>query len=114
MTPADLIEIIRGHLATVLQEDDYDVQSGDATTAELYTDTWTIHLDGAGGFLAIDDEPDNTSAYTGALERALGQPIIAALTVTDQESAGALSTRLRQTADPLSLALADLLTGDRG
>lgn len=104
-------------LGAVLEEDAFDVLLGideEAPEAlEVTTDAWTLHIaswPGGEAFIALDSEPEGEeqAEQNVALRTALGGAI-AALASVDDAAAGALSTALRASGDPLSDRLAALL-----
>jgi hypothetical protein len=113
-----LAAVLGHHLASVLAADEFDVVPGDAPgEVEAMTDDWTLHIerwpDGP-AFLALDDEPDDPAALGEAIIEVMSAPVVAALAAVDRDVAGALSTALRASADPLSLVLARIMGEDQG
>lgn len=76
-------------------------------------DAWTLYLSGwpgpATAFVAIEDEPAedaDAETITAAWRSVVPEPAIAAMSMTDMELEGALSTALDASGDPLSQSIA--------
>ena len=88
------------------------VQDEDSGDLEVRSDTWTLAMQGIPptvAFFAIDDEPDDTSQLDAALRSATAAGDMQALQQLNRTLDGAIATALRQSGDPLSIALADKL-----
>ena len=83
---------------------------------DLVADDWTLHLDGWPGprevWLVVDDEPEDPDPATARdlLFGLLDPGRLAALRAVDARLGGTVTATLRQSGDPLSMALAGLVT----
>lgn len=106
-----LVETVQRHLNTVLKPIDFDITDGPGENEiDISTDDWTIHLEGAWGFLAVDEEPEESAAFLKARRAAMSEPVERALAQADQELGGALSDALSVSSDPFTLDFVAALT----
>ncbi|MCC6793176.1 MAG: hypothetical protein IT336_15945 [Thermomicrobiales bacterium] len=107
-----IVETVRPRLLEVMDEPEFDlVVSDNGTELDITTDHWTLHLEGGGGFLAIDDEPAETPAYAAARRAVMTERVERALAAADRELDGAISSALTATGDPFSLDFVSALRG---
>ena len=97
--------VIRSHLQAVLGGDEFDVAAGDDGTLDVATDHWTVHLEAGGGFLAIDDEPEEPAQFAAARRKVLNEKVERALALADRELGGAITAALTASGDPFTLDL---------
>ena len=115
MDADEFIEELNDALARSLDDDAYDVTvNDDDGTIELATDEWTLVIESwpAGiAYLALDDEPDasDPDALNEALAQLIG-PARAPLAAVNGSADGQLVAALTRTRDPLSNALARVLS----
>jgi hypothetical protein len=110
MTPADLTATIERALVSVLDVEDFELtESFDGKGIDVSGDDWTWHVEDGLSYLAIDDEPDDPSAFPSAIEKNLTGPVIAALQAIDPATRIVLCDLLAASGDPISLAFVDLL-----
>jgi hypothetical protein len=110
MTPADLTATIERALLTVLDVDDFELtESFGGKGIDVSGDDWTWHVEDDFSFLAIDEEPDDPTAYPAAIEKNLTESVIAALQGIDPATRVVLCDLLAASGDPISLAFVDLL-----
>jgi hypothetical protein len=104
VTTIELIETVRSHLNTVLKPIDFDITEGPGENElDISTDDWTIHLEGAWGFIAVDEEPEESAAFLKARRAAMSEQVERAIAAADRELGGALSDALSVSADPFTL-----------
>jgi hypothetical protein len=104
MELAYLAEVIGRHLLQVYRVVDFDVVMAEGDEAvDFTTDHWTIHLERGSGFLAIDHEPDEASAYAGARREVMTEAVERAIVAADKELRGVLSAALEASRDPFTL-----------
>jgi hypothetical protein len=109
-----LIEVVSRHLLSVMNQTDFDVvPADDGEQLDISTDHWTLHLEGAGGFLAIDEEPIEPAAFAPARRAVMSDKVERALVAADRELDGALSTALTVSGDPFSLDFVSVLTDEQ-
>ena len=110
MSPAELTAIIEQALQTVLPVEDFELtESFDGNGIDVSGDDWTWHVEDDFAYLAIDDEPDDASAYAAAIEKHLTASVISALRQIDPATLIVLCDRLAASGDPISLVFADML-----
>jgi hypothetical protein len=117
MHAAELIDHLEPALTAALGDEGFDLEHDEESGAiELATDDWTLVLeDWPSGiaFLALDDEPvAQTAADLHLALKALIGAALGPLAEANRATDGGLGTALKRTSDPLSNALAALLTGD--
>ena len=104
-------EVVCRHLLTVMDRSDFDVVPAEGGgELDITTDHWTLHLENAGGFLAIDEEPVEPAAFATARRAVMSDKVERALAAADRELDGALTTALAASGDPFSLDFAAALT----
>lgn len=111
------VPVLRTHLQAVMREGDFDVAADAGSgTLDIATDHWTVHLEEGGGFLAIDDEPEEPARYAAARRAVMSEKVEHALALADRELGGAISSILSASGDPFTLdfvvALASRSGGD--
>ena len=112
----------REAFAVAIAAGDVSLIPDDAGGLDVVADDWTLHLDGWPGpreaWLAADDEPENPDSATARalLLDALDAATLAALSALNLRLGDRLTFTLRESGDPLSAALADLMPrhGDVG
>ena len=76
----------------------------------MVAETWTLHLEGWPdrplGWLALDEEPEDTKELRAARIAAMGSEAMTALIQADAQLNGGIRGALIATDDPLSLDLA--------
>jgi hypothetical protein len=103
-------------LKEVLDPDEFDVALGvasDTRELDLATDDWTIHLEGwpeTVGWLAIDDEPEDSSQFDSARRAVMPESVEQAIAQADREVGGSLSRALATSNDPFTMALVSAVT----
>jgi hypothetical protein len=85
------------------------VVADDASSLDITTDHWTLHFEGGGGFLAIDDEPDHPSTYAAARRAVMSEAVERAFAAADRALDGAIRSALTATGDAFSLDFAAAL-----
>jgi hypothetical protein len=109
-----ITEVVCRHLVSVMDRTDFDVIPAEGgRELDISTDHWTLHLEGAGGFLAIDDEPTEPAAFAAARRAVMSEKVERALAAADRELDGALSTALTASADPFSLDFVAVLSDEQ-
>jgi len=99
-----LIETIQRQLNTVLKPIDFDITEGPGENElDISTDDWTIHLEGAWGFLAVDEEPEESAEFLKARRAAMSESVEQAIADADAELGGAISDALSVSGDPFTL-----------
>lgn len=112
---ASLADVVGRHLSMVLEPSDFDiVPAADGHALDISTDHWTLHLEAAGGFLAIDEEPVDPATFAAARRAVMSERVERALAAADRELGAAISSALAVTADPFSLDFVDALTRSAG
>jgi hypothetical protein len=100
-----IVEVVRAHLSPVIGASAFDAGIDETGEGEIAADAWTMTLlASGGGFLAADDEPDHAAAYPEAIHKLFPDKVLRALAAADGELGGALTARLAELADPLTLA----------
>lgn len=110
MDSETFVRTTRALLLTVMREDDFDVTSGEDGSLDVSTDHWTVHLESGGGFLAIDDEPEEPSLYAAARRAVMSERVERALALADRELDGAMSAALAASGDPFTLSFVAALS----
>jgi hypothetical protein len=103
-----LTEVLRPHLRSVMSETEFDITPGEAAL-DISTDHWTIHLEGHGGFLAIDEEPADKAAFQVARRAVMSEKVEQALAAADRDLDGSLSEALTTSGDPFTLDFVDAI-----
>jgi hypothetical protein len=107
----EIARVLRTHLLTVMDEDDFDlVIGGSDGSLDLSTDDWSIHLEHERGFLAIDDEPADAASFARSRRAVMSEAVEHALAAADVELGGALSAALTATGDPFTLDFVSALS----
>ena len=114
MDARELIDALDVALTNAVGKDGFDLDLDEESGAiELATDEWTLVLENwpnGIGFLALDDDSDGGDA--SELATIIG-PALDGLHGVDIEADGAIAAALRRTSDPISNALATLLSTER-
>jgi homoserine kinase len=95
-------------LRTVLDPDEFDVTPATTGDLDVSTDDWTLHIENwpnGPAWLAIDDEPDDASAYTAARRQVMSEEVERALAEADQAVARGLTRALQASSDPFTIGL---------
>lgn len=109
-----LREVVSRHLRSVMDETDFDVvPTEDGNELDISTDHWTLHLEGAGGFLAIDEEPAEPAAFAAARRAVMSEKVERALAAANRELNGVLTTALIASGDPFSLDFVAALSDEQ-
>lgn len=98
-------EQARERLSAVLSPADFDVTVEDGQAIEIATDDWTLRIEGwpdGIGWLAIDDEPDDPTAYGQARRSVMSEAVERALADVDRLLGGAIVRSLLASGDPFS------------
>jgi hypothetical protein len=103
-----LTEVLRPHLRAAMSETEFDIIPGEGAL-DISTDHWTIHLEGEGGFLAIDEEPADMAAFRAARRAVMSEKVEQALAAADRDLGGALSEALTTSGDPFTLDFVDAI-----
>ncbi len=107
-------EAMQRHLGMVLKPIDFDITDGPGENeVDVSTDDWTIHLEGAWGFLAVDEEPEESAAFFKARRAAMSESVERAIAQADEELGGALSDALAISGDPFTLDFVAVLARHR-
>ena len=109
----EFVRIVTTQLLTVMSGDEFDVVAGDDGSLDVSTDHWTIHVESGGGFLAIDDEPEEAGQFAAARRKVMTEKVERALALADRELAGALSAALTASGDPFTLDFVAALANHR-
>lgn len=111
-----VIEVMNAALLSVMERTDFDLlPSEDGHELDITTDTWTIHLnDAGGGFFAIDDEPVEAVAYAAARRQSLAEKVERVIAAADRELGGVIVAAMKTTGDPFSLEFAAALEAIAG
>jgi hypothetical protein len=108
-----LAEALAAALRTVFDPDEFDITQGVPGELDVSTDDWTLHIDQSPSgvaWLAIDDEPDDPSAYTAARRQVMSEEVERALSEADRAVGGALTRALEASDDPFSAHFATALS----
>jgi hypothetical protein len=103
---ARLAAALTAALRTVLDPDEFDVTPAPAGALDVATDDWTLRFEDwpiGPAWLAIDDEPDDPSAYASARRRVMSEAVERALAEADRAVGGALTRALRASGDPFTV-----------
>jgi hypothetical protein len=115
MTDRDTMSVASEVFAALIARGEVDVvASEDAAGIEIQADSWTLAVEGAVAFLAIDDEPASVEEMTNALEGLIEPDDLAAIRELDRRLEGGLRVALQQSGDLLSMELATLLAEEPG
>lgn len=98
-----------------LDADEFDlIVEEDAST--IAADDWSLRFESHTGdlaWLAIDTEPDDPRQYEAVLHRVVTKATRHMLSAIDRESDGRLTTLLKASGDPFSIAFATTIEGTR-
>jgi hypothetical protein len=108
-----IVATLTAALRTVLDLDEFDVTPGTTGDLDVSTDDWTLHIENwpnGPAWLAIDDEPDDPSAYTTARRQVMNEEVERALAEADRAVGGALTRALQASGDPFTTDSANALS----
>jgi hypothetical protein len=110
MSPTELTATIEQALQTVLDVEDYELtESFDGQGIDVSGDDWTWHVEDELSYLALDDEPEDESARSAAIEKNLTKPVIEAIRGIEPATLVVLADLLVASRDPLSLTFAGMI-----
>ncbi len=114
-----LVSALQDAFGTLVAEGAVDIitveEDAEQDAAEVQADDWTLHVEGwpvHEAWIAIDAEPESPELLRTALESALGEADIRALTDLDEAVSGDMSRALTESGDELSMALAAIIQAD--
>lgn len=113
-----LVAALQDAFAALVEDGMVDIvpqdEAGPAEICEVQADAWTLVLEGwplENAWIAIDEDVSDPRQARIALEALLDRRELVAMTIVDNALTGALTTTLRDSDDPLSVALATMISG---
>lgn len=113
-----LLAVLQAAFQDLRDRGDIDVVGGSgANEIEIQADAWTLVLEGwplASAWIALDETPSSHAEQMAALAAAITRPERTTLRDADRHLDGAVIAALARSGDPLSEALARLLSAGQG